>query len=46
MLIVNVLLRQKCAHKSGAKVRNLFELDNDSFKYEFLHKLIKHVKIL
>lgn len=28
MLIVNVLLRLKCVHKSGAKLIILFELDN------------------
>jgi len=28
MLIVNVLLRRKCVHKSGAKLRKIFETNN------------------
>ncbi|WP_027384870.1 hypothetical protein [Epilithonimonas caeni] len=35
MLIVNVLLRQKCVHKSGAKLSKIFETNNTFIEVEF-----------
>ncbi len=41
MLIVNVLLRLKYVHKSGAKIDILFEMDNNFQQIQFKHNTLK-----
>jgi len=41
MLIVNVLLRPKCVHKSGAKISKIFEPSNNFKEVEINYNQLK-----